>query len=88
MNRKTANVSTVVLFVACLALALSVTARAQSSNPIVIPPSYYDVSPPLWEMAANAPASSTGGQHIIPLRHPPQPSTGPATEPAEDPALQ
>ena len=74
-----------VFFLASVAAAAG--AEEGSSKPIVIQPSYHDVSPPLRDMVAAAPFETPTGQHIIPLRPtPPLPGAGAA--PAEDRVLQ
>jgi hypothetical protein len=70
-----------------LASVAAAPAQEGSSKPIVIQPSYHDVSPPLRDMVAAAPFEMPTGQHIIPLRPtPPLPGAGAA--PAEDRVLQ
>ena len=59
-----------------------------TSKPIVIPPVGYDVSAPLADIFASAPAEAPAGRRVIPLRHPPQPTPSPLSTPAEDLALQ
>ncbi len=59
----------------CLAAALAAPASAQESpsKPVVVPPLAHDISSPLRDIVAAAPAEVPAGQRIIPLRRPPQP---------------
>ena len=89
MKCKFASITISVLPAFFLALVPGVPVAAQegSPKPIVISPTYHDVSPPLRDMVAAAPAEAPSGQHIIPLRPmPPLPGSGAAPE--EDPVLQ
>lgn len=78
-----------ILSVLLLSLTTAVPMLAQdaSPKPFVIHASNHDISPPLRDMAANAPAAPSAGQRIIPLR--PTPPLPGANAPAgEDAVLQ
>ena len=89
MESKFASVTPRVFPVLFMALAVTVPATAQEGGPkpIVISPTYHDVSPPLRDMVASALAESPSGQHIIPLR-PTPPLPGAGAPPREDSVLQ
>jgi hypothetical protein len=78
-----------VLAVLLLALATALPGLAQEvgSKPIVIPASHHDISAPLSEMVAHAPAPPTGGQRVQPER-PMPPIPGAGAPPSPDLALQ
>src|SRR5215470_1366081 len=85
--QKVASVKLSVLPALLLALAPAPGEEA-TSEPTVIPPVGYDVSAPLADIVASAPAKVPAGRRVIPLRHPPQPTPSPLRTPAEDLALQ
>jgi len=89
MKSKFASVTISVLPAFFLALAPVAPAPAQegSPKPIVISPTYHDVSPPLRDLVASTPFEAPSGEHIIPLRPgPPLPGSGGPL--VEDQALQ
>lgn len=89
MKRKCRSTTIRALFLFLLPLVSAVSAPAQAARPkpIVISPSYHDISPPLREMVASAPLEFPSGQRIIPLRPmPPLPGAGASA--GEDQALQ
>src|SRR6266481_554381 len=77
------------LFFVVLASAVPVPAPAQqtSSNPTVIPPVSYDISPPLVDLVASAPPKAATSQRNIPLRRP-RPTMPPPASVTQDSALQ
>src|SRR6267154_2610647 len=77
------------LFFVVLASAVPVPAPAQqtSSNPTVIPPVSYDISPPLVDLVASAPPKAATSQRNIPLRRP-RPPVAPPASVTQDSALQ
>ena len=89
VNEKLDRITLGILLMLLLGLTTAVPALAQggSSKPIVIHAANHDISPPLSEMAAHAPALPSGGQHIVPLR-PTPPLPGAGALPVEDPVLQ
>src|SRR5258708_13638582 len=74
------------LFVLALMLAVPASAQQAISKPVVTPPSNHDVSLPLSEIVAHAPAEAPAANRIIPLRFPPQPNL--AAGQVQDPVLQ
>jgi hypothetical protein len=88
-KQKLARVTLGVLSMLLLLFTTAFPMRAQNASPkpIVIHAANHDISPPLSEMAAHAPALPSGGQRIIPLR-PTPPLPGAGALPVEDPVLQ
>ena len=87
MKSKFGRATLSVLPVFFLASVAAIPAQEGSPKPIVIHPTYHDVSPPLRDMVAAAPFEAPTGQHIIPLRATP-PLRGAGAPPAEDRVLQ
>ncbi|PYT74683.1 MAG: hypothetical protein DMG39_02235, partial [Acidobacteria bacterium] len=59
-----------------------------SSNPTVIPPVSYDISPPLVDLVASSPPMAPTSQRNIPLRQPARPTAAPLASVTPDQALQ
>src|ERR1700738_3753508 len=76
------------LFFVVLALAVPAAAQQTSSNPTVIPPVSYDISPPLVDLVASAPPKAPSSQRSIPLRQPTRPTPAPPVSITQDQALQ
>ena len=75
------------LFFVVLASAVPAPAQQTSSNPTVIPPVSYDISPPLVDLVASAPPKAATSQRNIPLRRP-RPTVAPPASVTQDSALQ
>ena len=75
------------LFFVVLASAVPAAAQQTSSNPTVIPPVSYDISPPLVDLVASAPPKAATSQRNIPLRQP-RPTVAPPASVTQDSALQ
>src|SRR5437867_1536203 len=63
-------VSVLFLFFVALASAVPAPAQQTSSNPTVIPPVSYDISPPLVDLVASAAPRAPTGHRNMPLRQP------------------
>jgi hypothetical protein len=85
---KSKLVSVLPLFFLVLALAVPAPAQQTSSNPTVIPPVSYDISPPLVDLVASAPPKAPTSQRNIPLRQPTRPTPAPPASVTQDQALQ
>ena len=81
-------VSVLFLFFVALASAVPAPAQQTSSNPTVIPPVSYDISPPLVDLVASAPPKAPTGHRNIPLRQPARPTPAPPASVTLDQALQ
>ena len=81
-------VSVLFLFFVALASVVPAPAQQTSSNPTVIPPISYDISPPLVDLVASAPPKAPTGQRNIPLRQPARPTPAPPASVTLDQALQ
>src|SRR5437879_9919462 len=81
-------VSVPFLFFAALVSAVPAPAQQASSNPTVIPPVNYDISPPLVDLVASAPPRTSTSQRNIPLRQPARPTPAPPASVTQDQALQ
>ena len=86
MKSKLVNV--LPLFFVVLASAVPAPAQQTSSNPTVIPPVSYDISPPLVDLVASAPPKAPTSQRNIPLRQPARPTPAPSASVTQDQALQ
>jgi len=75
------------LFFVVLASAVPAPAQQTSSNPTVIPPVSYDISPPLVDLVASAPPKAATSRRNIPLRRP-RPTVAPPASVTQDSALQ
>jgi hypothetical protein len=76
------------LFFVVLASAVPAPAQQTSSNPTVIPPVSYDISPPLVDLVASAPPKAPTSQRNIPLRQPARPIPAAPASVTQDQALQ
>ena len=85
---KSKLVSVLPLFFVVLASGVPAPAQQTSSNPTVIPPVSYDLSPPLVDLVASAPPKAPASQRNIPLRQPPRPIPAPPASVTQDRALQ
>jgi hypothetical protein len=85
---KTKLVRVLPLFFVVLASAVPVAAQQTSSNPTVIPPVSYDISPPLVDLVASAPPKAPTSQRNIPLRQPARPIPAAPASVTQDQALQ
>src|SRR6266513_2047911 len=81
-------VSVLPLFVVVLASAVPAPAQQTGSNPTVIPPVSYDISPPLVDLVASAPPKAPTSQRNIPLRQLARPTPAPPASVIQDQALQ
>src|SRR5437773_3284451 len=81
-------VSVLFLFFVALASAVPAPAQQTSSNPTVIPPVSYDISPPLVDLVASAPPKAPTSQRNIPLRQLARPTPAPPASVIQDQALQ
>src|SRR5467141_4939181 len=85
---KSKLVSVLPLFFVVLASTVPAPAQQASSNPTVIPPVSYDISPPLVDLVASSPPKAPTSQRNIPLRQPARPTPVPPASVAQDQALQ
>jgi len=85
---KSKLVSVLSLFFVVLASAVPAPAQQASSNPTVIPPVSYDISPPLVDLVASSPPMAPTSQRNIPLRQPARPTAAPLASVTPDQALQ
>ncbi len=85
---KSKLVSVFPLFFVVLASAVPAPAQQTGSNPTVIPPVSYDISPPLVDLVASAPPRAPTSQRNIPLRQPARPTPAPPASVTQDQALQ
>src|SRR6266446_9148656 len=76
------------LFFVVLASAVPAPAQQTSSNPTVIPPVSYDISPPLVDLVASAPPKAPTSRRNIPLRQLARPTPTPPASVTQDQALQ
>ncbi len=81
-------VSVLPLFFVVLASAVPAPAQQTGSNPTVIPPVSYDISPPLVDLVASAPPKAPTSQRNIPLRQLARPTPAPPASVIQDQALQ
>src|SRR5882762_1347706 len=87
MKSKLVNV--LPLFFVVLASAVPAPAQQTSSNPTVIAPVSYDISPPLVDLVASAPPKAPTSRRNIPLRQLARPTLAPpAASVTQDQALQ
>ncbi len=86
MKSKLVNV--LPLFFVVLASAVPAPPQQTSSNPTVIPPVSYDISPPLVDLLASAPPKAPTSQRNIPLRQSARPTPAPSALVTQDQALQ
>src|SRR6266550_3851235 len=85
---KSKLVSILPLFFVVLASAVPAPAQQTGSNPTVIPPVSYDISPPLVDLVASAPPNALTSPRNIPLRQLARPTPAPPTSVTQDQALQ
>src|SRR6266852_6564386 len=85
---KSKLVSVFPLFFVVLASAVPAPAQQTGSNPTVIPPVSYDISPPLVDLVASAPPKAPTSRHNIPLRQLARPTLAPPASVTQDQALQ
>src|SRR6266852_2361936 len=85
---KSKLVSVFPLFFVVLASAVPAPAQQTGSNPTVIPPVSYDISPPLVDLVASAPPKAPTSRHNIPLRQLARPTLAPPASVIQDQALQ
>src|SRR5467141_854501 len=86
MKSKLVNV--LPLFFVVLASAVPAPAQQTSSNPTVIPPVSYDISPPLVDLVASAPPKAPTSQRVIPLLQPARRTPALPASVTQDQALQ
>lgn len=84
---RTIGLRATVFFVFALGTTVSVLAQQSTPKPFVIHASHYDVSLPLRELAATAPAPVPGYRHILPVR-PTRPLPKGSAPAGEDRVLQ
>src|SRR6266403_1672610 len=85
---KSKLVSVLPLFFVVLATAVPAPAQQTGSNPTVIPPVSYDISPPLVDLVASAPPKAPTSRRNIPLRQLARPTPTPPASVTQDQALQ
>src|SRR5437879_2528107 len=85
---KSKLVSVLPLFFLVLASAVPAPAQQTGSNPTVIPPVSYDISPPLVDLVASAPPKAPTSRRNIPLRQLARPTPTPPASVTQDQALQ
>jgi len=85
---KSKLVSVLPLFFVVLASAVPAPAQQTGSNPTVIPPVSYDISPPLVDLVASAPPKAPTSRRNIPLRQLARPTLAPPASVTQDQVLQ